>query len=372
MFVFLRVVAVWFVKRLMGYKCTKYKGPDVPTLIISNHNSNLDAAFLMMGFTRHAYCLASEHTFRNGRPSKIMKAVFDPIPINKTQTDISAIKEMMRRLKAGASVCLFAEGDRSYSGRTAPIGISTAKLAKKSGADMITFRIEGGYFTTPRWSGSTRKGKMNGVFVNKYTASELKGMTDRQVLDAIERDIHEDSYELQKVRQIRYRGENLAEGIEAALYLCPGCKGIGTIVSSGDRFSCACGLSGKYTETCFLEGESLPFTTITEWCDWQEAELKGILERGGEGPICSDKAQQLFSVRAAIDRTLVGEGEMWIDHRKLHCAGLDFPLDDIISVVTVGRMTLLFALKGGAMYEVRSAVPRSALKYKDIFRFLTG
>ena len=368
----MRIAIGWIVKRVMGYKCAIYKGPDVPTLIIANHNSDIDPAFVAMGITRQTYFLASEHSFRAGFPSKIMKAAFAPIPINKTVTDVSAIKEMMRRLKAGANVCLFAEGNRSFSGKTAPIGISAAKLAKRSGADLMTFRIEGGYFTTPRWAGKKRKGEMTGAVVNVYAAADLKGMTDEQVLDAIERDIHEDAYELQKERQIRYRGKNLAENIETALYLCPGCKGIGTIASKGDSFSCGCGLSGIYTETGFLEGESLPFSTITEWCEWQKAEMEVIAKGAGGGTICSDAGQRLYAVRAAVDKTLVGEGEMRIDRETFHCAGFDFPLDQIISFAVAGQMTLLFALKSGTVYDIRSTIPRSALKYRDLFRILTG
>jgi len=356
----------------MGYSYTKYKGPDVPTLIIPNHNSNIDAAMVALCFSRHMYFLSSEHALRNGLPSKLIKAVFSPISFNKTQTDVRAIKEMMRRLKAGANVCLFAEGDRSYSGRTCPIGISAAKLAKKSGADMMTFRLEGGYFTTPRWSMTRRKGKMTGAVVRRYTAAELKGMTDQEVLDAIERDIHEDSYALQRERQISYKGKNLAESIEAALYICPKCKRIGTIVSSGDHFSCDCGLSGEYADTGFLIGETLPYSTITEWFDWQETEIREIVGRSADGPICSDTGQQLYSVRPGVDKTLAAEGDMWISREVFHCAGLEVPLGEIISFVTVGQMELLFSLMDGSMYEVRSHVPRSALKYKDIFRLLKG
>ena len=158
----LRYSAGLFVRLFMGYKCRKQAGPDIPSLIISNHNTNLDPALVELGFTRHMYFLASEHAFRNGLPSRLLKFVFGPIPINKTRPDISSIKEIIRRIKAGASVCLFAEGDRSFNGITSPIALSTAKLAKASGADLITFRLVGGYFTSPRWSKKVRRGRMSG------------------------------------------------------------------------------------------------------------------------------------------------------------------------------------------------------------------
>jgi len=246
-----------------------------------------------------------------------------------------------------------------------------AKLAKTSGVDLITFRIEGGYFTTPRWANKMRRGEMFGRMVNKYSAADLKGMTDSQVLELIERDVFEDAYERQKSRSIRFRGKNLAESIETTLFLCPGCKKIGTIRSEGDRFYCGCGLEGVYTETGFLEGESLPFSIITDWDKWQNEQLAKIVNAAADEPICSDENQQLFEVRPAVDKTRVGEGSMHIDRENFHCAGLVFPLESITRIVVVGQMTLLFALNNGTTYEVRSTIPRSALKYREVFRLLT-
>jgi len=344
----------------------------VPSLIISNHNTNLDPALVALGFSRHIYFLTSEHALRNGFPSKVLKFVFEPISINKTHIDVTSVKEMIRRLKAGANVCLFAEGDRSFTGTTAPITLSTAKLAKVSGADLITFRIQGGFFTAPRWSKSRRKGRMSGEIVNKYSAAELSAMTDEQVHGAIERDIYEDAYQRQKEGPIRFCGENLAEHIETVLYLCPGCGRIGTIRSEGDRFFCNCGLSATYTETGFLEGKSLTFSTISEWGRWQERQLEVIVKNAGDEPICSNEDQQLFEVRAAMDKVPAGTGTMCIDREAFHCAGKTFPLREITRFAVADKMTLLFALKNGVTYEVYSATPRSALVYREVFRILRG
>ena len=369
-FVILRYTAGPFIKRAFGYSCGKYKGPDAPCLIISNHNSDIDPALVALGFSRHMYFLASEHAFRLGFASKILRFVFEPIPINKTRNDFSAIKEMMRRLKAGANVCLFAEGDRSFSGITGPVSISAAKLVKTSGADLVTFRIEGGYLTTPRWASNKRKGKMSGGIVGRYSAAELEGKTNEQVLDAIERDIYENAYERQVMKLNRYRGENLAEHIETVLYLCPVCNEIGTIRSEGNRFFCGCGLDAVYSDTGLLEGEGLRFSTIADWDVWQSGQLEEIIANAGDGFVCSDEDQKLFEVHAAAGRSPVGEGKMHISRNEFHCAGLSFPLGDITRFAVTGKMTLSFALKDGATYEVHSVAPRSALKYREILRIL--
>ena len=370
-FVVLRPVAGPIVKWMMGYSCKKQKGPDKPSLIISNHNSDLDPALVALGFTRHMYFVASEHALRNGFMSKVLQLVFSPIPINKARTDLSAVKEMIRRVKAGANVCLFAEGDRSFNGVTSPIPASTAKLVKSSGADLVTFRLEGGYFTTPRWASGTHKGKMTGGIVGRYSAAELKALTTEQVLAAIERDIFEDAYERQLGWLGHYKGKNLAENIETTLYLCPECKEIGTIKSAGERFFCRCGLDAAFSETGFLEGAGLPFSTITQWDKWQTEQLEETIKNAGNGPICADEGERLFEVDTAVGKKLIGEGRTQISRSTFQCAGVKFDMEQIAQFEIVGQMTLLFGLKNGATYEVQAAAPRSALKYREIFRVLS-
>ena len=371
-FVVLRPVAGPVVKRMMGYRCVKQKGPDKPSLIIANHNSDLDPALVALAFSRHMYFLASEHTYRQGFASKVLKFVFSPIPINKARTDLSAIKEMIRKVKAGANVCLFAEGNRSFNGVTGPVSLSTAKLVKASGADLITFRIEGGYFTTPRWASGRHKGRMTGGKVGRYTAAELKAMSNEQVLAVIERDIYEDAYERQLTRLERYKGKNLAEHIETTLYLCPKCERIGTIKSAGSRFFCSCGLDAVFTETGLLEAEALPFSTITQWDRWQAGQLEEVIRKAGSGPICADEGERLFEVDTAVGKKLVGEGATQISRDTFQCAGVKFDMGQIAQFEVVGRMTLIFGLKNGTTYEVQSAAPRSALKYREIFRVLSS
>ena len=358
---------------VMGYSRVRQSGPDEPSIVIANHNGEYDAALVGVAFRRHMYFVSSEHVLRlkNRLASFAIRHVANPIPINKTHTDIASIKETLRRVKAGASVCIFAEGDRSSFGTTEQIPPSTAKLVKSSGAQLITFRIEGGYFATPLWAKSKRKGKITGRMVGRYPAGELKSMTNEQVLGIIERDIYENASERQKTLNIRYKGEDLAENIELVLYLCPECGAIGSIKSEGGRFWCPCGLEAEYTETGMFEGEKLRFKTIDEWGRWQTAELAETVRKAGGGTICSDEGQSLYFTYPTKGIELVGKGPMSIDREAFHCAGERFPLSGVTRFAIAGSMTLLFSSKEGASYEVHSDTPRSALKYKEIFRILS-
>ena len=369
-FTLLRILVTPFIKLSMGYRCKKAKGPDAPTLILANHNTDIDPALVALGFSRHMYFVASEHALRKGFFSKVLSFVFAPIAINKTQMDAFSVKEILHRLKAGFNVCLFAEGNRSYTGVTGAISPSTAKLVKISKAALITYRLEGGYLTTPRWAKNKRKGKIAGSVVGRYSPEELAAMTNEQIQSVIERDLHEDAYKRQEENPVPYRGKDLAEHIEMVLYLCPACKKIGTIHSRGDYFSCSCGLHARYTETGFLEGDSLLFSTVTDWNYWQTEYLETMVSDYGDGLVLTDERQQLFLVQAAEGTSLLGEGILQMSRTALSCAGLTFPLEQIARMAIVDRMTLLFALNDGTEYEIRSAEPRSALKYVEMFRIV--
>ena len=370
LYYFFRNLTGPFVKLYMGYRCTGEKRAYTPAIIIANHNTDLDPVLVALGVPGPMYFVASEHVLRKGFWAKVLTLFFAPIPINKTQTDSTAVKEILRRIRAGSSVCVFAEGNRSYTGVTGPIPASTAKLIKISKASLITYRIEGGYFTTPRWANQKRRGKMTGGVAGVYSQAELAAMDEKQILGLVERDIHENAYERQKENPVRFRGKNLAEHIETVLYLCPECKSIGTIHSSGDEFTCGCGMAGRFTDTGFLEGESLRFSTVPDWAAWQTGELAVIVQNAGDGPICTDDDQELFLVQTASKRDFIGKGPMQISRTELRCANYAFPLEQITRFAIVDKMTLLFSLMGGAEYEIRSAAPRSVLKYLEAFNIL--
>ena len=76
--------------------------PDIqgPCLVMANHNADLDAVLIHLSFKDLLYFVASEHIFRAGLASKFIRRYFDPISRLKGSTDISTVRDIMRRLKA--------------------------------------------------------------------------------------------------------------------------------------------------------------------------------------------------------------------------------------------------------------------------------
>jgi hypothetical protein len=109
-----------------------------------------------------------------GFASTLIRFFFSPVVFPKGGTDPRPLRDILDRLRNGKNVCLFAEGNRSFSGRTNRIAESTGKLARFSGAALITYRLRGGYFVASRWGRKMRKGPIWGESVGYYSPQELK------------------------------------------------------------------------------------------------------------------------------------------------------------------------------------------------------
>ncbi|MDR3146573.1 MAG: 1-acyl-sn-glycerol-3-phosphate acyltransferase [Treponema sp.] len=364
--------------RFAGYR----KG--TPALVISNHTTDLDPFFVGCSFPEHLYFVASEHVFRMGFASGLIRFFFSPIVFPKAGTDTRALRDILTRLRQGRSVCLFAEGNRSFSGITGEVDESTGKLVRLSGAALITYRLRGGYFAAPRWGRRMRKGPVWGEPVGFYPPEELKSMKSAEITAIIRRDISEDAYETMREKPLPYRRRGLAEDLETALYLCPRCGGVGTLASRNDILRCECGLTIRYDEFGALRdisrdrgsgespgGEAIPFTTVRDWWLWQHEAMERIVASAGIGPVCSDDGERLFAVEAGSEARVLGQGRLSLDREGLRCGEFLFPLEEIREIAITGQRTLAFTA-GRKRYELKNEKPRSAAKYQRVFELLVN
>ncbi|NLT13908.1 MAG: 1-acyl-sn-glycerol-3-phosphate acyltransferase, partial [Clostridiales bacterium] len=220
----LRFPAMLFFKILFNYSCEQAPRIDRPFLLIANHVTDLDPVMVGLSFRQQMYFVASEHLFRKGLLSKLLVWLVAPIPRIKGSTDTVSAMNIMRALKNKANVGLFAEGDKSWDGRTGRLHPTTGRLVKASRAALVTYKLTGGYLSSPRWSKRLRRGRMYGRIVNVYTPEQLHAMTTEEITNAINADVFVDAYEEQRREKIPYKGKELASGLENALYACPACQ----------------------------------------------------------------------------------------------------------------------------------------------------
>ena len=372
-----------FFKLAYSYNCKKAPAIQSPYLVISNHTTVLDCVLVGMSFRKQMYFVASEHVYRKGWVSRLLRWAFEPIAKMKGSSDTLTVMKIIRKLRNGYNVCLFAEGNRSFDGRNFPVPQATGKLAKICGATLVTYRIQGGYLTNPRWGFGIRHGKAFGQVVNVYTPEQLAQMTPEQINEIIENDIHEDAYDRQAVKKIAYKGKNRALGIECAFCVCPRCLTLGTITSKGNRVMCtSCG-----NETLFdVYGNFDPAFGVSntkEWEDLQEEYFKTLAasaqSQSNSVPFFSDSDVCLKVLDSDHNEKKLGSGKMSLYTDRFEFVPHDsdvisLPLTSIPEMSVYSRNGFVFSDTAGTHYEIKPVQKKSPLnvrKYISITRWLS-
>jgi len=357
----------------MGYRALP---ADVqgPFLLVANHVTYWDPILAGCSFGQQMYFVASEHILRSRPFGKLITWLQDPIPRQKGGSATSTVLTMMRRLKKGENVAIFPEGNRCWDGLTRPFLPSIGKLARTSGAKLVTYRFIGGYFTSPRWAGADiRRGKMRGSVVRVYSPEELKGMTPDEINEHIREDLSEDAYERARKNPIRFRGRRLAEHMERLLFICPRCGRMHTLQSQDDTVKCwKCGFSFRYLPTGFLAGKDLPYDNIRDWSRWQDGEIRRACDEAAvDRPIFSDTDVYSHEVMTARDSTPLGKGEMKLYPDRIEIPGVTIPLSELSGISLMGGQDLYLGANGRS-YLVRSSFTRCMVKYLTACAYLNN
>ena len=357
---FLYWLAHGFIIRLFHLEAERLN-PIGPCLIIANHVTNWDPLLLAMSFPNTPIrFVASEHIFRHGILSRLLEWLVAPIPRKKAASGADTVMSVLRALKAGDTVCIFAEGDATWDGLTHPVFPATGKLARMAGVPLLTYRIEGGYLSSPRWAAGLRRGKVWGRQIGFYAPEELKEQKGPEITDVIDRDIFEDAFARQRIEHVRYCGKNRAEDIERGFFICPKCGKFGDVRGLGDYVYCSCGLRLFYTEEGFFEPPT-PVLTLTEWESRQQQALKKLCNEA-KGTLFSDDKLRLREITGGHRERTLGRGVLTMRPDALEIAGRRFPLSEIDSMAMVKAGILLFTV-GDAYYEIRADGEQCLRKY---------
>lgn len=360
-----------FNKWKFNYKFDSLKEIEGPYLILANHNLELDPLLIGDAIGKHAYFVASEHLLRKGFVSKLLMYFLKPIIHMKGRQGAKTVKQMLRTLQEGHRVCIFPEGNRSFNGVTMEMQASIAKVAKKAKVKLITYRVEGGYFTQPRWSTNLRKGKIQGRLIHVYQPEQLAQMSDDQISEAIITDLHEDAYETQKREPIQFRGDNLAFGLESTIFTCPVCGEMGKLHSEKDRFYCECGFEATYDVYGYLTDKEGKQYTVTELDRLQREALKQkTVNWEADRPLFEDQVT-IYRIGAnhELIGTEVGSFKAYLD--RLECGGesLDYAGMDGMAIYSRNAMIIHHPSVEGHL-EVKSNIAFNALKYLYLYNFV--
>lgn len=355
----LRPLVKVFLKIKFGYKSKRANKLPCNYIVLSNHTTDFDPLFVASSFQKPMYFVASEHVTKWKRAYWWLNMAFNPIIRYKGTIASNTVKDILRRIKCGCNVCIFAEGMRSWDGITAPILPSTAKLIKSAKCGLVTYKITGGYFASPNWSEKgTRRGNVYGSPVNTYTADELSKMSDDEIMNIINTDLYEDAYATQKSNPCKYKGKRLAERIENFIFKCPYCGANDSIVSSGKNFGCSkCGTTYTYDEYGMIG--NCEFQTITELSNWQKTMI--VIDAQNNATYTTPNAI-LYKVNTDHERELIAEGPLSMNTQSITCNNESFDINNIRDMTIFGKHGIVFEHDTG-YYEIDVDKIYNAYKY---------
>lgn len=342
--------------------------PDEGAIILCNHTTTLDPVLVGMKFKSPVYFMSSKHIFQNRFIGKLLRFLVNPIPKEKTnKSDVAAIKTCIKISKEKGSICIFPEGNRTYDGRLCHIDKSIIKLIKHLKQPLIICNIIGGYGSEPRWSNSTRKGKLDIVVKSKYSYDFLKETDDDLLFDKIVSDLAVDDFSL----DIKFKGKRRAECLESILHICPICKSEHTLYSSVHEVICSnCNNKVTYNEDLTFKSENplFPFKYVHEWLDFQLEELNQK-HFEAEELIFSDTVllvkPEMFKKREELG---VGRILLFNDRFRfeLDKTTLEIMHENIDSITLIGNK-IMDIYSDGITYRVKSEHKTNLIKYMHMF-----
>lgn len=333
-----------------------------PAIIATNHASVYDFLFVSepLWYRTLSY-VTSEHILRVRPWGSLLNRYVSIIPHKKGGKASRTAIRILEKLAIREDVYIAVEGEQTWNGITMDIKPGNGKLVKKSGAALITFRIEGSYLLRPRWAKNLRRGKVNGKVVNIYTPEMLANMTSEAIEEAIARDLYFDIWKWQKEQQEpnRYvcKKGGLAEGLERAVCSCPSCGNIGSLSTEGDEIKCSCGFRTRFSESGFFEPAE-PVETIVEWEKLDEETIAKAIKEAKDGDeIFADEDTHLYVIDKYHNENETAKGRLSLECREGSIVlAVDIEsttLDKVDSMTMVQANRLLFSIDRD-YFEIRS------------------
>ncbi|HRZ89487.1 MAG TPA: hypothetical protein P5117_08405, partial [Spirochaetia bacterium] len=196
----------------------------------------------------------------------------------KGAPDYAALKRTLDLGRAGETLGIFPEGDRTWDGRPAPLRPGMGKLLRVLDKPVLLARQEGSYLTGPRWAQTERIGRWTvefRVLSRERVAEEVPEALERGIRDFLAAD----DLRNPSLREVRFECSAPAAGIGRLLWLCPSCGESDTVAGTGDRVSCrACGAEWTVDGNQRLEagpGAGGGFADLRDWTDFQRSRLAG-------------------------------------------------------------------------------------------------
>jgi len=261
-FLVMRVSALWrrHCQRL-HVDNKKLEGLEPPFVVLCNHESFYDFYYTIELMQGYNYSFVVNHHITELPVLRYFSKKAGIIPKKMFYPDTAGWK-MIKKLKAGYPVVVFAEGRLSVDGRQNPIVESAAAVYKRLKTPLVLAHISGAYFAYPKWRGKFYRSDVCISVTRVITPDELKAMTAEELEQIIAESM---TYNESDDPFNRYRQKNKAKGLENILYRCADCGRLYTTQTKGcDLFCTECGATHHLDESYRFTGD---IPTIPDYYD---------------------------------------------------------------------------------------------------------
>lgn len=360
-------------------KIKRYKPKHDTFIIIANHSDALDPVYVLYALKKYVRFVISDHLVDKPILNLILRKISGFIVREREKPSSEMVNNILKSIKEGVSVAICVEGTITPNGETGFFSPRTGQLIKDAGVALITFRVNGGYFHTPKWGTGLRKGPVRGSVVREYSPEELKEMTVEEINEAIRNDIYVNVFDDLKKNKNEYKGKNLAEHVERVLFMCPHCFEVGKLHSKGDYLTCDCGYKVELRADGFFYPlrKKLVFDNILDWDKWQKEQWKERVLKAGAGELIFEESGQRISTIVDRKRKSISENavlricqdrfEIVLNENET----ITIPLDTVKLVMSISIEALLIIDQERYFY-IKTHKPRATSKYVAAWRYLIG
>ena len=135
---------------------------DGPLILAVNHSSYFDPPLAGICSRRAVYYLARKNLLEWPFFGPLFPAM-NVIPVERDGNDMSALREVIKKVREGNGVVLFPEGTRSRDGNLQPARAGIGLVIAKTLAPVLPMRIFGAYHAFPKGSRALRLTKITVV-----------------------------------------------------------------------------------------------------------------------------------------------------------------------------------------------------------------